>query len=93
MRHYYISHDNWGFRWKSEPAYGWNRFTDNVSNKEDMQNYLTLGRKLDGIDLTFVDKDLHKANIFEVHRSGDKISAVLNAEKRIPLHSWDFLPN
>jgi len=59
-----------------------------------MQDYLTDNGRRDPISFSFVNNGLHPANIFEVHRNGKSIEAVLNAdERKIPLQSFEFVNN
>lgn len=89
MKNYFVSHDKFAWKWKAQPSFGWTYFSNNVSDKKSMIDYLTLQGKLDPVSISFVTNDLRPAMIFEVRRKDGK--TVVNAgEKQIPLYDFEF---
>lgn len=94
MRNYYVSRDRFSWRWKEQSGLGWNNFTDNVIDQKTMQDYFTSDRRHDPVSLSFVDRDLHPAKIFELRRKGNTIDAVVNGgERKFIIYDFEFIPN
>ena len=93
MKQYFLNRDLYSWRYKEQSGQGWSYFSDNVSDLDSINNYLSDQGIRDPVSVSFVTKDMRPANVFEISRKDNSIDVVMNAgNKKFFLYEFDFIP-
>lgn len=91
MRHFELSRDKRGWRYRQNKFDIWRYFPDSVQEKKNFYEFLRMGG-YDQPEIVFTDESGKPSDTIELKREGVSFQAVANGERSFTVNEFEILP-